>query len=168
MYGTLIASQVVGAGGVSSITFSAIPATFTDLVIVYNGKSGASLVLNGVTTGGLYSRRYLVGSGGGAPTSSSATGANAFDAVWSYWGSETQMFGRVHIPNYTSSLNKSIGAETTSEINATNIQMQYFTGLFASTSAITSVTISGLGTIPQYSTAYLYGLTKGTGGATAS
>lgn len=168
-YGNLIASQTVGSGGAASITFSSISSTYTDLVIVYCGAAGASLILNGVTTGSVYSRRYLAGSGSSA-SSGNVTAANAFDAVWSYWGSETSMFGAVYIPNYSGSSNKRIYADTCSEINTSgaSVQTQFYTGVFNNSSPITSVTISGLGTIPQYSTAYLYGLTKGTGGATVS
>jgi hypothetical protein len=167
MYGQLIAAQTVGAGGVSSITFSAIPATFTDLVVVYSGNGGANLIFNGVTTGNLYSRRYLQGASTSV-ANGNATSENSFNGIFNYYGSETYMFGSVYITNYAGATNKVVGAETFTEINGTGCLRQMFTGQWSSTSAITSVTISALGTIGQYSTAYLYGLTKGSGGATAS
>lgn len=167
MYGTLIAAQTVGAGGTSSITFSGIPASYTDLIVVYSGNGGANLILNGVTTGNLYSRRYLQGAATSVATSS-ATSENSFNGIWNYYGSETYMFGKVYIPNYAGSANKTVSAETFTEINASGALRQLFTGTWASTNAITSVTISALTTLGQYSTAYLYGLTKGSGGATVS
>lgn len=167
MYGQLIAAQTVGSGGVSSITFNAIPASFTDIFIVYSGNGGANLILNGVTTGNLYSRRYLQGASTSV-ASSSATSENSFNGIFNYYGSETYMFGTIFIPNYSGANKKLVSAETFTEINGTGALRQMFSGQWNSTSAISSVTISALGTIGQYSTAYLYGLTKGSGGATVS
>ena len=52
----LIASQVVGAGGVSSVTFSSVPQSYTDLLLKVSGRMNTSggeyiqLSFNGVTT----------------------------------------------------------------------------------------------------------------------
>jgi hypothetical protein len=59
-------AQVVGSGGAASMSFSAIPATYTDLVIFVsarNTSSGAALRLcfNGTTTN--HTDRYIEGDG---------------------------------------------------------------------------------------------------------
>lgn len=169
MYGTLISSQTVGAGGVASITFSAIPQTpFTDLIVVYSGTEiGVTITLNG-NTSGQYNYRYLYGAGTFTSTSNS-TGATGFNAAFTYYGISGELIqGQAHIANYAGSTNKSISVDAISETNTSNSMQQMFNGRLANTAAVTSITLTGLGTIPQYSTAYLYGLTKGDGGATVS
>lgn len=167
MYGQLIETQTVGAGGVASITFSALPQTFTDLVVVYSGiEAGLSISFNSITSG--YSRRYLYGTGSSV-ASGSGSSESAFNAAFTYWGAAGELVsGQAYIPNYAGSTNKTISVDMITERNATNSMQQIFAGTLANTAAITSVTLTGLGTIPQYSTASIYGLLKGSGGATAS
>jgi hypothetical protein len=167
MYGQLIATQTVGAGGVSSIVFSSLPQTFTDLVVVYSGiEAGLSISFNSITAG--YSRRYLYGTGSSVATGSGSS-ESAFSAAFTYWGATGELVtGKAYIPNYAGSTNKSISVDMVTERNAANSMLQIFAGTLANTAAVTSVTLTGLGTIPQYSTASIYGLLKGSGGATAS
>lgn len=168
MYGQLINAQTVGAGGVSSITFASIPQNMTDVIIVYSGiEAGLSITFNG-NTSAQYSRRYLYGTGSSV-TSGSGSSESAFSAAFTYWGAAGELLsGTAYIPNYSSAANKIISVDMITERNATNSIIQLFTGRLANTAAVTSITLTGLGTIPQYSTAYLYGLTKGSGGATVS
>lgn len=168
MYGSLISAQTVGAGGVSSITFSSIPGSFTDLIVVYSGiEAGLSITFNG-NTSAQYSRRYLYGTGSSV-ASGSGSSESAFSAAFTYWGAAGELVsGTAYIPNYAGSTNKTISVDMITERNAANAMQQLFCGTLANTAAVTSITLTGLGTIPQYSTAYLYGLTKGSGGATVS
>lgn len=172
MYGQLISSVTVGAGGAASIDFTSIPGTYTDIVLVLSaratGTDGTLLVqFNGSSTG--YSYRWLYADGSTVGSNSGSTG---------YFGrvgrnSETSnTFGNLllTIPNYSGSTNKTVTTDAVTENNATSALQTLSAGLWANTSAITSISL----TIPfgtsfaQYSTASLYGLTKGSGGATVS
>jgi hypothetical protein len=73
----------------------------------------------------------------------------------------------IYIPNYAGSADKNFSVDTVSENNATTAYTQIFTGVWANTAAITQITLS-LANFAQYSNAYLYGILKGSGGATVS
>jgi hypothetical protein len=69
---TLIASSTVSAGGVSSIDFTSIPSTYTDLCLKLSIRTAASsdypaivLRFNG-SSSAVYSYKYLLGSGSAA------------------------------------------------------------------------------------------------------
>ena len=78
----LIAKQTVGSGGASSVTFSSIPATYTDLVVKYSSRSAGSgvydsvqLSFNGAPSGTSYS--YTIGNSGAGGTAA----GTAFEAL---------------------------------------------------------------------------------------
>ena len=173
---TLISSVTVGAGGASSISFSSIPTTYTDLLVRVSaratsggGWSDSTITFNGGTT---YSSRYLYGDSSAANSGSSASaivtrGANGNSTTANTFGNSD-----IYIPNYAGSNAKSVSIDDVTENNsgATNSAITHLeAGLSASTTAINSITLTlGSGNYVQYSTAYLYGLTKGSGGATVS
>jgi|688.fasta_scaffold109953_4 hypothetical protein len=164
---TKIASNTVGAGGVSTVTFSSIPATYTDLLVKVSarataGGAFAGLVFapNGLSTN--YTLRWLGDAGGGAVSyTEAAFGYNhlfylpASSATASVFGN-----GEVYIPNYASSNYKSISSEGANENNATGIYQGMTAGLWSSTAAITSLTFSTGGNFDQYSTFTLYGISN--------
>lgn len=161
---TLIASSTVGAGGVSEISFTSIPNTFTDLQIVYsirNARTPAPVDNLIIGFNGSYASvtdRNLVGSGSAA---SSGTGQpNGGYANTNGTTSNTFSNGLIYIPNYTSSNNKSYSAEGVSENNATEAYSVLIAGLWSNTAAITSIQLKTdiSSSILQYSTAYLYGV----------
>jgi hypothetical protein len=173
MYGTLISSVTVGAGGASSIDFTSIPQTFTDLVIVYSGRSSGNdtefqIRFNSSTSN--YTVRYLAGSGSSAYSGNLTAYSLTAQVSWNAATSNTFGSTIITIPNYAASTNKSWSADSVSENNATTAYQTLYAGVWADTSAITSITLRDIGTDNhvQYSTAYLYGLTKGSGGATVS
>jgi hypothetical protein len=162
-----IETVTVGSGGTSTITFSSIPQTYTDLKIVcsarfasavnvgtleiyFNGNDaiGTSKVVYGETSGtGSFTRAYV--QAGYSP---------AGNATSSVFGTS-----EVYIPNYTGSTNKSVGSNTVTENNATGYQsgvQAAVAGLWSSTAAITSATIRSVdaGNFVQYTTATLYGI----------
>jgi len=166
---TLIASSTVGSGGASSITFSSIPATYTDLKVVFSLRSDWSsdpydyfvqgIQFNGTTS--TYSTRILYGNGSSAASGSdSSTGLRQ-----SYYNagtstSSTFANGEMYIPNYTSSNYKSTSIDQVTENNATASIAGITAGLWSNTSAITQIVFlprSGSNFV-QYSTAYLYGI----------
>jgi hypothetical protein len=160
---TLIASNTVGSGGTASITFSSIPSTYTDLVLLMSlRQSGAGnnvrYSINGTTTG--YSERLLYGSGSSAGSISGST--TYFEFVYTNGSGETaNSFGnlQVYIPNYAGSQHKSISVDSVYENNSTGATQALTAQLWSNTAAITSMTITPSTTNwLQYSTAYLYGI----------
>jgi hypothetical protein len=161
------------ASSQASITFSSIPQTFTDLVLVTSLRSNRSgpdtedsvkIEFNGVTTG--YSGRWLRGDG--ANTNSSTFSTAFFLQNQNAGGTTSNTFSNasVYIPNYTSSNNKSLSVDTVNENNATTAWALIVAGLWSNTAAITSLTLTpNVGTaLVQYSSATLYGITKGSDG----
>ena len=171
---SLISTVTVGAGGAASIDFTSIPSTYTDLMLVASTRAsdgypdtGIWVQFNGSTTS--YSRRTLYGTG----TASAST--NATDIF--FWSPATtatsNTFGNstVYIPNYAGSTNKSVSVDSVNENNATYDILGITAGLWSNTSAITSIKIvsATATTLLQYSSASLYGITKGSsGGVTVS
>ncbi len=171
MYGQLISSVTVGAGGASGISFTAIPSNFTDLVLVIsarvsNNSSASSIGFNS-DYGANYASRFLTGNGS---TVSSGTGSTDNIYWYAQSGSATtaSTFSSTicHITNYSGSTAKGVSIDSASENNATANSMYLTAGVYTPSTAISSIQIGGL--FVQYSTATLYGLTKGSGGATVS
>jgi hypothetical protein len=174
----LIGSVSVGSGGAASMTFSAIPQTYTDLKLVVCSRSiggGYNPTLNleiNADTSVNYLSRDLIGNG-------SATGSNTrnslpyfFIGAHSGASSTANSFGStsVLLPNYTGSANKTISCESVSEHNDPQAFQYIIAGTFPKTTAISSLRVfdPGGGGFAQHSTAYLYGILKGSGGATVS
>jgi hypothetical protein len=159
-----IATVTVGAGGASSIDFTSIPGTYTDLLIQFsvrgtlNAGSGVTyLQFNGDTTSTNYQYIRMLGSGSAA---SSASGDDYIidvvqgdNATVSTFGSES-----IYITNYAGSSFKSVSNDFVGENNGTLAYMGLFAFLWESTSAITSIKLSGNGSLKQYTTATLYGI----------
>jgi hypothetical protein len=155
-----IASVVVGSGGSSSISFTSIPQTYTDLKIVisgrttYNGPTGQYISFNNSTEN--FTGRYLF-SDNTTPASgvlSRYVGTISGSATASVFNST-----EIYITNYASSNNKSFSVENVSENNATYGGMNLITGLWSNSNAITSISIApDNGSYPQHSTATLYGI----------
>jgi len=167
-----IATVTVGSGGSSTIDFTSIPATYTDLCVKVSGRqtvSGADsmgLKLNGATTGN--SSRWLSGN-----SSAVIVGTDASSViVVSYAGlpgsgatANTFSNIEIYIPNYAGATAKSISSDSVGENNTTSAglaNISILAGLQTSTSAITSLTLSPYsgGNFVQYSTATLYGILK--------
>lgn len=173
----LIQTITVGAGGASSIDFTSIPQTYTDLLVVLNARSTESsdrtnlyLRVNSVTSAYTYKSFYGSGS---SPFSSNGSGVTEiYVGTINGATSTSNTFGtcQIYIPNYTGSTYKLFGMEAANENNATQAFQFIAGGQWANTAAITSVNILPSGGTPlvQYSTASLYGITKGSGGATVA
>ena len=166
---TLISSATVGAGGANSITFSSIPATYTDLLIKYSLRASTSSVYNDVDvilTGGTYSSGKVLYAINGTTVSSYGPGTNAFiaETVGATATSNTFSNGEIYIPNYTSTTNKSASGDAVGENNASATIAILGTALYTSSAAITAVTLrngtGSQGDFVQNSTAYLYGIVK--------
>ena len=159
---TLIASNTVGSGGASSVTFSSIPATYTDLVILSstrNSVTGATYRNLAVTFNGSASSYTNINmTGSGSAVASYTNTQNQFDVTDGQTSTaNTFSNGSLYIPNYNSANYKSSSGDGVSENNATLAYAVMDANLWSNTAAITSVTIT-VATLAQYSTFYLYGV----------
>jgi hypothetical protein len=164
----------------ASVTFSNIPQNFTDLKLVMSARTDASSYqadnIKVAFNGGSYSTSSTINIYGNGTSAAAETnpgsllqiaGANGANSTASTFGnSET------YIPNYTSSNNKPISAESVTENNATGAVLWLTSSLFTSSSAITSMTLAPrLGSnFVANSTFMLYGIggTRATGGTITS
>jgi hypothetical protein len=163
-----IATTTVGAGGVSSVTFSSITSSYTHLQIrclargTYNVNASSSLnvQLNGNSTIGSYSTHLLDGNGSSASsygasgdypqgaTSNATAGANIFGVAI------------IDILDYKNTDKyKTIRIISGNDNNGSGT-IRFSSGSFyANTNAITSITLtSGGGNIAELSTFALYGI----------
>jgi hypothetical protein len=157
-----IASVTVGSGGSASISFTGIPATYTDLVVKYSLRSSttdqsALIRFNGTSSG--YSEKSLYGTGSAAASyGQSASSIEVNYATTSSQTASTFANGEMYIPNYAGSTNKSVSIDDVQENNATAAYAILNAGLLSNTAAITSITLTAGTSFVQYSTATLYGI----------
>jgi len=159
----LIASSTVGVTPVTSIDFTSIPSTYTDLQILLSartsnpaGSSQAYISFNGSTSG--FSSRFLNGNGATATSSTLAQFIGQIDSAG--YTANTFANTSVYIPNYAGSTNKSYSADSVAETNAATAESGLIAGLWSNTAAIGSISITTGATLTflQYTTAYLYGV----------
>lgn len=145
----------------SSITFSGIPSTYTDLKLVFiGGSSGSSFYLrfnNDSATN--YSRVEMNGSGS-AVFGSGGDNSNLIGLSYTNIATTPQMY-TVDIFSYTAAIYKTV-LTTGQQNNVTEGQVGRNVGLWKSTSPITSVTLlhTGANTISAGGTMSLYGILK--------
>lgn len=159
------------SGSSASFEFTSIPQTGTDLYLVIstrNAESGyfgyAYVGFNG-STSNLTMRRLR---GNGSSVSSGTNTDLEMAANASGTTSNTFNSAEAYIPNYTGSTNKSVSFDWVMENNVTEAYQQINAGLWSNTAAITSIQIYGFTNFAVGSTASLYTITKGSGGATVS
>ena len=165
---TLIASNTVSSGGASSVDFTSIPATYTDLLFMLSTRQSPASTqdttwinsINGVTNA--FTDRVLRADG--ASASSFTPGETPLYIGQSPCATATaNTFANhlIYIPNYLSSSYKSISIDSVQETNAATAYMGFTAGIWSNTSAITSISFTpNNGTFVQYSTFYLYGILK--------
>jgi hypothetical protein len=165
---TLISSSTVGSGGASSIDFTSIPSTYTDLLFNLSTRQSPASTqdttwinsINGVTNA--FTDRILRGDGSGASSLvPSETPLYIGQSPCASATANTFANHLIYIPNYLSSNNKSINIDSVQETNASTAYMGFTAGIWANTSAITSISFTpNSGTFVQYSIAYLYGISN--------
>jgi len=167
---TLVSTVTVGSGGAANIEWTSIPQTATDILITLSSRSslgdGVTVEINGSSTGFVWKRLY----GSGTAAFSSGDSTNDFGAASNSSGKTADTFAstQIYIPNYTSSIAKSISSDQVGENNATSSYQQIRAMSWSGTSAITSIKLISEATFVQYSTASLYTITKGSGGASVA
>jgi hypothetical protein len=167
---TLIASNTLSSNTIS-VTFSAIPATFTDLVLRISNRSTASGLINGLTritfngTATNYSDTSL-NAGGTTVGSFRNTNNTYFDPLVGAGdssGNTSNTFNsiEIYIPSYGATQNKAISAVGFAEDNsAGNNNMNAQAVLWRNTAAISSITITEVGAnnFASGSSFFLYGI----------
>ena len=164
---TLISSNVLSSSA-ASVTFSAIPATYTDLVLRISARNDRAvtdgtlrLTVNG-NSSSIYSYSFLQGNGSAASSNRSAAIANVSDIplVGSSATSNTFSSIEIYIPSYAASQNKPVSIFGVNETNATAIEMKANAALIASTAAISSIELTNVSTFQfvSGSSFYLYGI----------
>jgi hypothetical protein len=167
----LIASTTL-ASPASTIDFTSIPSTFTDLCLQFSVRATNSssaraedtlvLALNNDTTGGNYTVRYLRGNGSGAGSGVGSGYAGSYAGEFNGSTSTASTFtsGMVYLPNYAGSTNKSFSIDIVQEANQTTAYMQLHANLWSNTAAVNRLTFSNYNsnTFATNTTAYLYGV----------
>ena len=167
---TLISSNVLSSSA-ASVTFSSIPATYTDLVLKCSMRlSDASATATvkvwfNSDTDNNYSLTYLRGSGSAvasARTSSSpyfSTGqANGNTAT-----ANTFTSAELYIPSYTVSQNKSFSSISAQEDNSSTAYIEARAGLWRNTATMTSISLQPIDAGINFlsgSSFYLYGISN--------
>ena len=160
-----IAKVSVGVGGTSSIDFTSIPSTYTDLKLVASTRGSAvqpndDITLKFNTSAANFTYRIIQGTGSaaagyngstarGGPTDGNTANSNTFGSF------------EMYISNYAGSYNKSFSIETVQENNISTAYAELGADLWSQTAAINAISLLAAGGLfLQYSTATLYGISK--------
>jgi hypothetical protein len=160
---TKIASVTVGSGGSSTISFTSIPSTYTDLVLLLSGRSNSSNVQDGcfLTINGVGTNRTFIQLSGNGSNAVAGSGSDTYIGNADGGSSTSNTFNNcaVYLPNYAGSTNKSFSVDIVAETNATTIGSFLTAGLWSQTTAINALSfnLSSFNFV-QYSTATLYGI----------
>jgi hypothetical protein len=168
---TLIASVTVPAGLPTSIDFTSIPATYTDLKFLCSLREGfassnninVNVKVNNLGTT-IYSRIYLYGNNGGAPSGASNTGTAETVMFLGYADGNTSTSNvfasaEYYIAGYATANFKPVSADAASEGNSSDQTISTVAAQASTTAAINQVSFFGTGTgWIQGSTIYLYGI----------
>jgi len=136
-----IATQTLGSAA-ASVTFTSIPSTYTDLVLVFAGTNSANsegtLQVNGDTATN-YSATVLDGNGSSASSARYATRSSIYTQVLGCGTDQYNMI--IHLQNYS---NTTTYKTILTRFNAASKGTSACVGLWRSTSAITSITLGNL------------------------
>ena len=167
---TLISSNVLSSSA-ATVTFSSIPATYTDLVVRFSVRATDAsdwmiVILNNITTN-TYSETWLQGSGSAASSTRQANtnyfGGNGNDLIINLSGSTANTFtsGEFYLPSYTASQNKPSSFFLATENNATAATITALAGLWRNTATVNEIQFDTAGTsFASGSSFYLYGISN--------
>jgi len=165
----LIEAQTLSTSA-SSVTFSSIPQTYTDIRIFisargtgpYTNTNLKMQVGNGTVSTSGYSEKMVYTSNGTTAASYGQSAQAQSDLQYFPLATSTaNTFSNndIYIPNYTGSTAKSFSIDSASEYNAPAAVLAMDAGLSSNTSAINIITFTpNAGNFAQYSTFYLYGI----------
>jgi len=161
-----IQTVTVGVGGQSSISFTSIPSTYKHLQIRGIGRTNSGnfydatqLTFNSDSSAS-YSQHYLDAYNG--TVSASAGGVSATYIVNYYLGGNTSNTFSANIIDILDYANtnkyKTVRSLAGIDANTTGGAINYSSGSWQKTNAITSITFTSTNTIQQYSSFALYGI----------
>jgi hypothetical protein len=166
---TLISSNVLTSSQ-ATVTFSSIPATYTDLVLRYAARSTSAGSDTYITFNGSSATNYsatVVGANTTSPISARETSATYSNNYWTLNRStstaSTFSSAELYIPSYTVSQNKPFSGTGVIENNSatSGFNLAATAMLWRLTSTITSITITPeSGSFVADSSFYLYGISN--------
>jgi hypothetical protein len=175
-YGSMVQlGQVVTSGSASIITFSSIPAGYTDLVIIFNGRATGAvgdaemyLKMNSDTTAANYqATQYLIGRTTTPLTgtiASTTSGADILGLPGSTGQANPSTFATITIPGYSQTTLQKGCVASYGNLRSGGFDIAMRAGQWLSTAAISTLTLTiASGSYLNGTTATLYGL-----GGTAS
>jgi hypothetical protein len=165
---SLISSSTLAATA-TTFTFSAIPSTYTDLLVklsLRTDTAGSNDLITYTLNGDSATNYSYTGlnSGGGTPASVRQSAANWIRLGWCNAATSTSNTfsnSELYLPSYLVSQNKPTGNSSVFENNnATDNYINANAGLYRSTTAISSITISNISSANFVvgSSFYLYGV----------
>lgn len=179
----LIETKTIGVGGSSSVTFSSLTSNYTDLKLVCSTRSSSGDVgiwirLNGDSNQSYLWRQLWAGGTGNYGSYTQSVGTNYDRSFFAYaqpgtYASNTFSNVEIYIPNYQSTVSKTISIDGVGETNATTAYRSFTGGLYSTSSPVTSITIlveNATANFVENSTFSLYGISsapstpKATGG----
>jgi len=162
----LISSQTLGSAA-ASVTFSSIPATYTDLVVRGSARADQGnqfreiyLTLNNLTTSIYsYTRLYGTGTTRVSARETANTPSNTATIFVNDSASTANTFGsfEIYLPSYTVAQKKPISLFSAQEDNATSAYMQIVAELVDTTAAINEIKLTCTNFVSG-SSFYLYGI----------
>ena len=159
-----IATTTVGGGGLSSVTFSSIPATYTHLQIrgigSFSGDNESRIQVNGDTASN-YAWHQLLSNYAGSGSVSASAGASVtfIKGAVSYDQFSPFIFDILDYANTNKYKTIRTLSGTNNNSTGTNSYVRFSSGLWMNTNAISSVTIFPVsGNFAQYSQLALYGI----------
>jgi len=167
---TLISSNVLSSSA-ASVTFSAIPATYTDLVLKISARtdnaaiqSNSRIQFNSDTSTN-YSENWVRGNGATIAASRVSNQVQILEALLVNGdGATANTFNslEIYIPSYTVSRNKPISSIAMTETNGSTAYLYSTAILWRNTAAVTSISIFNGGTTVYLSGSsfYLYGISN--------
>lgn len=157
-----IQTVAVSATSQSSIEFTSIPQTYTDLFVIMNGKitgstpQGTYITFN--TTGGTYTGMYMIGD---STTANSGALAQYIGSAYGTGGTaDSHNLTIVEIAGYTSSNPKPFQVKNYAPCSttSTNQYRNIISGNWSGNNGITTITLTTTGDWIQKSEATLYGI----------
>ena len=156
-----IATTTLGSTA-TSITFSSIPATYTDLrlIVVSIGNVSTSIKFNNDSSS-IYSYTYLKGNGTSAGSGTQANDPEIPININSSASSTIPSLVTVDVFSYAGSTNKTILGTASTDLNGSG-EVNRIVGLYRSATAISRIDVirQGTGTFAVGTTATLYGILK--------
>lgn len=167
---TLISATTLANSTTGTVTFSAIPNTFTDLELLYETRDTTDTPLtelvvtfNGESASGTLLSSTIIraqGSGGSTSQRYSSNGYPRFVISQpSTYTANSFASGSLYIPNYLSTTAKPMSIFGTPETNATSMDATVVAAsYYRNTAAITSIAVKSANNFLTGSSLYLYGI----------